>query len=96
MFDAVLFSAIFLASAAYTVWVYWGVPVRVLAVGAFLGGIVWAAVHVAVLGIARLLFDGSIDSRVLASFALGCGVGFGGLLSLLLNLLRIPSSDHGA
>jgi hypothetical protein len=89
MFDDILFSVFFLASAAGTIWVYWGVPVRKVALYAILVGIVFA-----IPGFLVVRLSG-VHGRSFFDFALGCGIASGGLIALFLNLLRIPAPGQG-
>jgi len=91
-----MFLALALASACGTVWVYWGVPRRVVANWAIGMGSGYAILS----AILWFLFTGPLETppaaRIVGGVFNGAGIAFGGLMSHVLYCFNRPIRRDGA
>jgi hypothetical protein len=96
MFATLIFLTAAMASAAGTIWVYWGVPRRVVATWSIGVGAGYAALN----ALLWLFFEGGFETRpiygIFCGVAIGIGIAFGGLVSLALYRFNRPSRQDGA
>ena len=96
MFNELMFIALAIASAIGTLWVYWGVPRRVVASWAIGMGIGYAAIN----AMLWLFFTGAFNtpptSRIAGGVALGLGIATGGVVARVLNRFGRPTRQDGA
>ena len=96
MSTKLLFAALAIASAVGTVWVYWGVPRRVVANWALVIGIGYASIST----LLWVFFAGTLNAppsgRVIGGAALGLGIAFGGLAARVLHYFSCPARPDGA
>ena len=95
MLSAALFLALAAASALGTVWVYWGVPQRVVAIWAVGVGTGFAALN----AILWLFFTGIFDAprtwRIAGGVAIGLGIATGGVVARALHRFNWPTRQDG-
>jgi hypothetical protein len=83
------------ASLGGTLWVYWGVPLRVVANCALGIGIAYAAFNLLLwLGVVQLFGTWPI-SRIVGGAGFGLGAALGGLLAHVLYAANVPARRSG-
>ncbi len=96
MFNELMFIALAIASAIGAVWVYWGVPRRVVANWAMGIGTGYAAIN----AMLWLFFTGAFStpptSRIAGGVALGLGIAAGGVVARVLYRFGYPTRQNGA
>ena len=85
-----------IAAIAATLWVYWGVPLRVVANFALVIGLGCAILNLLLwLGVVQLFWSPPIF-RVVGATGLGVGAVLGGLLAHVFYTFNIPAHPDGA
>jgi hypothetical protein len=96
MSTVLVFAALTTASAIGTVWVYWGVPHRVVANWAIGIGIGYASINALLWLFVAGAFNQSPISRIVGGVALALGIAFGGVVARVLHYFNRPARTDGA